>query len=689
MTYVCPMHPEVVSQKPGSCSKCGMDLVRKKDGKEMEMAHDHTEHHRKMAEDFKKRFFLTLPLTLLVLILSPQIQNWLGLSFSVPFSKQILFVVGTLIFVFGGKPFFVASKDELKTKNWGMMTLVSLAITTGYLFSVFSTFFVSGELLWWEISTLISVFLFGHWIEMRAVLGTSGSLKELAKLIPAMAHKIVGEKIEDVPTSELVKNDIVLIRPGEKIPTDGTVLKGSSSVNESMITGESRPVEKKMGSEVIGGSINHDGALTVKVTKVGKESAINQIITLVQEAQMTKPKVQKLADKAANYLTIIAIVSGLLTFFYWSFIGSIGYVAALTFAISVIVITCPHALGLAIPTVTTITSSLAAKNGILIKDMRGLETSKNLNYVVFDKTGTLTKGEFAVLKIKTFGKISEKEVLKLAASVEVNSEHSLANAIVKEAKTKKIKFNKALDFKSFSGMGAKAKLDGSWIIVGNEKILKENSIEIEEAMAVKSNETRVYVAKDKKVIGVILLGDELRKESKKVVDLLHKNNIKVAMLSGDKKETSEKVGKTLGIDTVFSEVLPKEKVEKIKELQEKGNIVAMVGDGVNDAPSLTQANVGIAIGAGTSVAVESAEIVLVKNNPLDVLKIINLSKKTDSKVKQNLVWATGYNAIAIPAAAGVFVGWGITLRPEVGALLMSASSLIVVANALLLKKTKI
>lgn len=703
--YTCPMHPEINRDGPGSCPECGMDLVKRdevEDGDMDHSNHDHSQHHAMMAEDFKKRFIISIPLTLAVLILSPQVQEWFGFTPDFAFREYLLFAFGTAVVVYGGKPFFTAAKEELETRNWGMMTLVSLAISAAYLFSAGSTFFFAGESFYWEAATLVLAFLFGHWIEMRAVVGTGGALKELAELIPPKANLIENRKknvVKEIDTSRLKKGDFVLVKPGETIPADGDVVEGESSVNESMITGESRPVDKKKGDEVVGGTINADGSLTVRVTKTGKESALSQIMDLVRNAQETKPPVQKLADRAANWLTIIAIVAGFSTFFYWSFLSPRDTLFALTLAITVVVITCPHALGLAIPTVTTITSSLAAKNGILIRDMKGIEAAKNLSFVVFDKTGTLTKGEFGVsgiISVNSKSQISkskytkaQKEILKLVAAVEKHSEHSIAKGIVAEAKDRKIKVPKATNFKAIKGKGAKAKVNGVWCTVGSEKMMRDIGVTVHRTLTTEHLGTEVYVARDKDLLGVIVLSDKIRRESKEAVEKLHEMGVKVAMLTGDKEEVAEEVAKKLGIDRYFAEVLPQDKVNKIKELQDDGEVVTMVGDGVNDAPALTQANVGIAIGAGTSVAIESAEIVLVKNNPMDVVRALKLAHATDAKMKQNLAWATGYNVIAIPAAAGVLAPWDIFLRPQWGALIMSASSVIVVANALLLKRAKI
>ena len=725
--YACTMDPDVIQNEPGKCPKCSMDLVPLI--KSENNQHAGYKGHKSMEEDFRKRFFITLPLVLIVMLLSPNIQKWLGISIDFLSRDILIFILGTFIFFFGGLPFFKAARGEITTRSFGMMTLVALAITVGYTFSVAATFLFPGESLYWEISTLISVFLLGHWLEMRAVRGTTGALAELARLIPKTAHLIKNKEVIDVVTESLVKGDKVLVKPGEKVPIDGVVVSGESSVNESMITGESAPVVKKMGDKVIGGTINSDGSLTIEVVKTGRETAIFQIMELIRQAQESKPSVQKLADRGAFILTLTAITVGILTFIFWLTLMPQGVIFAATLAVSVIVVACPHALGLAIPTVTTITSTLAARNGILIKDMKGIEVIRKVNYVVFDKTGTLTKGEFGVIKILSIAEVASKnfrvhnagkisnsnkvgganvhsenfessprsnlgkdEILRLAAAVEVHSQHPIANGIVEEAKKRKLKIPEIKNFKSFPGRGAKGIVGEKHILVGNKTLINELKIQND---ALNQNNTlgsstSVYVAINNQIEGIILLSDIIREESKNSIQRLKDMGIKTAMLTGDRENVAQAVGKQLRIDTVFAEVLPEDKVNKIKELQKAGNIVAMVGDGVNDAPSLTQAHVGIAIGAGTDVAVESAEIVLVKNDPQDVVKAISLSRKTNTKMIQNLIWATGYNVFAIPTAAGVlYPSFNILLRPEWAAVLMSLSSIIVVFNALLLRKTKL
>ncbi len=680
--FTCPMDPEIMQKKAGNCPKCGMELVP---------VANHEDHktHLGMEESFKRRFFISLPLILIILVLSPKIQEWFNFTLNFQGREIALLILASFVVFWAGLPFYQMAKGEIKIRAFGMMTLVSLAVLSGYFFSVAATFLFPGESLYWEISTLVLAFLLGHWLELRAVRGASGALAELAKLIPPTAHKISGKEIIDVGTETLKKGDRVLIRPGEKIPIDGKVIDGESSVNEAMLTGESAPVHKKKGDSVIGGTINGDGSLTIEVTKIGSETAISQVMELIREAQQTKPSVQKLADKAASFLTFTAIIVGGGTFLYWTLINPQGAVFAATLAITVIVIACPHALGLAIPTVTTSTTALAAKNGILIKDMKAMEIARKLNYVVFDKTGTLTQGLFGVSDIISFDKTSEGEILKIAASVEYYSQHPIAKGVVEEAKKRRINFKPAKSFKSFPGRGASGVVLGGKVLVGNNILLSEMKIKIPNKTIDMKGKTFIFLAIEDKVIGAIGLEDIVREESKEAMSSLRKLNVKTAMLTGDSEEVAKVVAKKLGIDTYFSQVLPDDKVNKIKELQSKGNIVAMVGDGVNDAPSLTQAHVGIAIGAGTDVTIESAEIVLVKNDPRDVVKVISLSRKTNNKMVQNLAWAAGYNTITIPLAAGILFSYGILLRPEWAALLMSASSIIVVFNALLLKREKL
>ena len=683
--YTCPMDPDVIRDSPGTCPKCGMRLVP--------LAAESEGHgnHASMEFDFRKRFFLTGPFVLLTMLLSTNIQQWFRYTMAFPGDIWFVFIISTFIFLYGGMPFFRSARGELSNKNPGMMTLVAFAITVGYAFSVTATFLFPEESLFWEISTLISVFLLGHWLEMRAVRGTTGALSELAKLIPPAAHLLKNGTVTEVNTSEVTIGDTLLVKPGEKIPIDGTVVDGESTVNESMVTGESRPVSKTKGAGVIGGTLNQDGSLTIRVTKTGSDTAISRIMKLIQDAQMSKPNVQHLADRAAGILFYIAVTAGLVTFLYWSLINPQGVVFAVTLAVAAIVVACPHALGLAIPTVTTITSTLGAKNGILIKDMKGLEVARNVDYVVFDKTGTLTRGEFGVERIEIpAGNMKENELLALAAAVETKSQHTIALGIVNHAKKRSVRVPVVTDFSSKPGKGASGVVNGKTVAVGNRKFFDGLQIMIRDDGLKTDGKTPVFVGVNNTFAGAIYLEDIVREESKEAINRLHGMGIKTAMLTGDTQDVAESVARTLGLDTVYAQVLPDDKVNKVKELQDKGHVVAMVGDGVNDAPSLTQAHVGIAIGAGTDVAVESADIVLMKNNPLDVVKAISLSRKTNAKMVENLIWATGYNIFAIPTAAGVlYPSLGIVLRPEWAALLMSASSVIVVFNALLLRRTEL
>lgn len=656
---------------------------------------EHHDHHAMMEQDMRRRFWVSLVISIPVLILSPSIQQWFG--FSMPEfagSKYILFLLASMIAIHGGMPFYKGAAKSLKTGTLDMMVLVSLAVISGYLFSAGSTFVFQAVDFYWEISTLVTVLLLGHWLEMRAIRGATGALKELTKLIPPTANLIHGEHIKEIPTSEVQKGDLLLVRPGEKIPMDAIIVEGSTSVNESMITGESKPVIKKDGDAVIGGTINGEGSIKIRVNKTGEETALSQIINLVKAAQASKPRSQKLADRAAHYLTLVAIIVGIGTFVFWGIIMNQPMVFALTMAITVVVIACPHALGLAIPTVTTISTTLAAKNGMLIKNAKATEGARLLDIVVFDKTGTLTKGEFGVTDIVSLDDWNEDMILRKAAALEIHSEHSIAKGIVNEAKNRNLTVENSKSFAAIPGKGAKGKLNNEELFLGNWALMKEKGF-IDGNPADEINrlseqgKTVIFVADGKKLKGAIALADMIRDESLQAVKALKAAGVQVAMLTGDNRKVAEYVSKELQLDTFFAEVLPGEKSAKIKELQDQGLRVAMVGDGINDAPALVQSDVGIAIGAGTDVAVESAKVVLVKNDPRDIAKLITLSRATMTKMKQNLIWATGYNAIAIPMAAGILVPVGIILRPEWGAMVMAISSIIVVANALLLRKAKL
>ena len=651
------------------------------------MKMQHQDHHKHMIEDFKKRFYISTILTIPVLILSPLIQDFL--TFLQPLSfqgdKYILFILSSIIFFYGGWPFLTGLISELKKKTPGMMTLIAVAITVAYAYSTAVTFGLEGKFFFWELATLIDIMLVGHWIEMRSVMRSSRALEELAKLMPTQAHLIQKDgSIKEIPLEEIKKGDTVLVKPGEKIPADGIILSGLSSVNESMLTGESKPVEKKEGSIVIGGSINGEGSLEIEIQKTGEESFLSQVIELVREAQESKSKTQDLANKAALYLTIIAISGGLITFIVWLLLGK-DLAFALERTVTVMVITCPHALGLAVPLVVAVSSTISAQKGILIRNRVAFEKAKDIQAIIFDKTGTLTKGDFGVTDTISLDKqINEKELLKYAASLETNSEHPIAKGITQESETT----FPVKDFNSMPGKGVEGIVNEKMVKVVSQSYLKENKIQYSNEKIdslIEQGKTVVFVLIENKLQGAIALADQIRPESKEAISQLKGMGIKCIMLTGDNRKVAQWVSKELDLDSYFAEVLPHQKAEKIKEVQKEGLIVAMVGDGVNDAPSLAQSDVGIAIGAGTAVAVEAADIILVRNNPLDILSIISLSQKTYRKMVQNLVWATGYNAIAIPIAAGALFSFGILLSPAVGAILMSLSTVIVAINARLLK----
>ena len=648
----------------------------------------HHNHHDHMISDFRKRFWISLILTVPILLLSPMIQRLINLENILSFkgSEYLLFFFSSVVFFHGGYPFLKGMIDELKKLKPGMMTLIAIAVSVAYFYSSAVVFGLGGKIFFWELATLIDIMLVGHWIEMKSVMGASKALETLAKLMPSDAHKMLNNgTVVDVPLNELKSEDKILLKPGEKIPADGLVIKGQSSVNEAMLTGESKPVMKKVDDNVIGGAVNGEGSLEVLVKKTGKDSFLSQVIELVKEAQESKSKTQDLANHAAFWLTILAITGGVVTLSYWIIFGHQTFAFALERMVTVMVITCPHALGLAVPLVVAVSTSISASNGLLIRNRTAFEVARNINAIIFDKTGTLTKGEFGITDIISFDNhLSDKEIVKYSASVEMHSEHPIAQGIVKSAETT----FEVSNFKAIPGKGATGTVDNKTVMVVSPGYLRDNNIDIDDARIEEfhgQGKTVVFLLINDKLKGAIALADIVREESKEAISKFKELGIKTIMLTGDNQKVAKWVAEELGLDDYFAEVLPHQKSEKVKEIQSKGFIVAMTGDGVNDAPALAQANVGIAIGAGTDVAVETADIVLVKSNPLDVLAIIKLAKATYKKMIQNLVWATGYNAFAIPLAAGVFINMGIFLSPAAGAALMSLSTVIVAINAKLLK----
>jgi Cu2+-exporting ATPase len=639
-----------------------------------------------MLEDFKRRFYISTILTIPILILSPAIQGFFGFKLEFPGSLYIVYALASVVYFYGGYPFLRGLFDELRKKQPGMMTLIAVAISVAYFYSSAVVFGLEGKFFFWELATLIDIMLLGHWIEMRSVLGASRALEELVKIMPSEAHLIKDGEVLDVRVEQLKAGDRVLVKPGEKIPVDGIVLEGDTFVNEAMLTGESKPVSKKPGDKVIGGAINGEGSIVVEVEKTGKDTYLNQVIELVRQAQESKSKTQDLANRAALFLTIIALSVGSITLVAWLSYG-MEFVFAIERAVTVMVIACPHALGLAIPLVVAVSTSLAAKSGLLIRERQAFERAKDLQAVIFDKTGTLTEGKFGVTDIVSLNGMDENEILRISASLESNSEHPIAGSIVEKAKEAGIEVIQIHAFKAIPGKGVEGILNGKKFMVVSPGYLKENgiSVESEEVEKLKQQgKTVVFLLEGSNPVGAVALADIVRKESKEAIARLKGMGIKCMMLTGDNRFVAKWVAEELGLDDYFAEVLPHEKAEKVKEVQRE-YITAMVGDGVNDAPALAQADVGIAIGAGTDVAVETADIVLVRNDPRDVADVIALSKKTYSKMKQNLLWATGYNSFAIPLAAGVLYGFGILLTPAAGAVLMSLSTVIVAINARLLK----
>jgi Cu2+-exporting ATPase len=656
-------------------------------------------HEGHVTEDFKRRFIISLIFTVPILALSPFIQGLLRFKLEFPGSIYTLFLLSTFVYFYGGYPFLKGFFNEIKDRDCridsffgckigslGMMTLIATAISVAYFYSSAVVFGLKGEVFFWELATLIDIMLLGHWIEMRSVLGASRALEELVKIMPSEAHLIKDGQTVDVKVETLKPGDRVLVKPGEKIPVDGAVIEGETSVNESMLTGESKPVTKRAEYNVIGGSINGEGSISVEVRKIGSETYLNQVIELVRQAQESKSKTQDLADNAARALTIISLSVGAITLAGWLYFGK-DSAFAMERAVTVMVISCPHALGLAVPLVVAVSTSLAAKSGLLIRDRSAFEKARDLQAVVFDKTGTLTEGRFGVTDIVPLAELNENEVLRMTASLEANSEHPIAAGIVNNSKEKGFELVHIHEFKAIPGKGVEGHVQGKKWMVVSPGYLRENKIDLKDERLDKleqQGKTVVFLLEENRLIGAVALADIIRKESREAIDKLKSMNIKCMMLTGDNRFVAKWVAEDLGLDDFFAEVLPHEKAEAIKKVQ-KEYIVAMVGDGVNDAPALVQADVGIAIGAGTDVAVESADIVLVRNDPRDVANIVSLSKKTYAKMFQNLVWATGYNALAIPLAAGVLYSYGILLSPAIGAIFMSASTVIVAINARLLK----
>jgi P-type Cu2+ transporter len=644
------------------------------------------DHHQMMIEDFKKRFWISTLLTIPILIFSPMIQSFLGYELQLPGNSYILFGLSTIVYFWGGLPFLKGFYDEMKAKSPGMMTLIAMAISVAYFYSTATVFGLKGVDFFWELATLIDIMLLGHWLEMKSVLGASNALQLLVSMMPAEAHRIKKDgQIEDVELDTLEVNDIILIKPGEKVPADGIIVEGSSYLNESMLTGESKPVRKEKDNKVIGGSINGNGSVKIKVEHTGKDSYLNKVIKMVDEAQKTKSRMQSLSDRAAKWLTYIALTIGFGTLAVWLIVGY-PFVFALERMVTVMVITCPHALGLAIPLVVAISTTVSAQHGLLIRNRTAFEESRKITLLLFDKTGTLTTGVFGVSRFESNSEISGEEMLRLAGALEQTSEHPIAIGIINKVNELNIPIPKAENFNAMTGKGVEAIVEGKQIKVVSPGYLKDINLPVPDKAFSNNSETVVFVLVDNKLAGYIALADTIRPESPEAIKTFKKNGIKVMMATGDNEIVAKSVSEQLGLDGYFSEVLPHQKVEIVKKLQSEGEFVAMTGDGVNDAPALAQANVGIAVGSGTDVAAETADIILVNSNPDDIADLILFGKATYNKMIQNLVWATGYNAFAIPLAAGVLFTSGFVLGPAVGAVLMSLSTIIVAINAQLLKK---
>ncbi len=679
--YTCPMHPQIVQDNPGKCPLCGMWLVPlTKPGTQ-----DGHEAHASGIADFKKRFYVVLVLTIPIMLLSEMIQHWLNIHVNFPGSKYVLLILSSVVFFYGGWPFLRGLVGEVRAKNPGMMTLIGFAISVAYIYSVATVLGLEGMDFFWELGTLILIMLLGHWIEMKSVAGASRELELLVQLMPDDAHLVNGDIITDVKTESLKENDVILIKPGEKVAADGVIVDGESYLNESMLTGESKPVEKTKADKVIAGSINGNGAIKVVVSHGAKDSYLSQVIKLVQDAQKAKSKTQLIADRAARWLTLIAILAGITTFLVWYLSGK-DLAFSIERMVTVIVICCPHALGLAVPLVVAKSTALSAKHGLLIKNRTAFENARKITTLVFDKTGTLTVGKFQVVRYVTHNdKYTQEQVLQYAAALEQNSEHPIATGITAKAKELNLALPVVTGFEAITGKGITGIIERKDVMVVSPGYLKEKFSFLTKEDMVKAEETLVFVLIDDNIAGSIALADEIRPESAEAIKTLHENNIKVILLTGDNATIAKGVSERLGMDSFFAEVLPHQKLEKIKELQGKGEFVAMTGDGVNDAPALAQANVGIAVGSGSDIAAETAGIVLVNSNPKDVVSLIQFGKATYRKMIQNLIWATGYNVVALPLAAGVLYKIGILLSPAAGAVLMSVSTVVVAINASLLK----
>lgn len=665
-------------------------------GGRRKVAEDHASHDQHAGhspEMFRDKFWLSLILTVPVVFSAAHIQMTFRYEApEFPGSTWISPVLGTVVFLYGGLVFLKGAWRELRARLPGMMTLISLAISVAFIFSwVVQLGFIQADAIWWELATLVTIMLLGHWIEMRSISQAQGALQELVKLLPDTATRVSEQGEETVPVSELQEGDIVLVRPGERVPADGLIQKGTSDLNEALITGESRPVKKKEGDEVIAATINGEGSLRIQVTGAGERTKLSGIMRLVADAQTSKSRAQHLADRAARTLTGVAIVAGVVTLVVWQFVG-----ASIDFSIirvvTVLVIACPHALGLAVPLVVAISTTMGARNGLLVRDRLGLEEARNLDTVIFDKTGTLTLGEFRVVEMSVAEEGSEENMLRIAAGVESESEHPIARGIVKTAVERKLEVPPADGFRAVTGKGVAASVGGVEYHMGGPALLTAENAQVSDTLrktadaAAGRGQAAIYLLRNSKAQAVFAVADAIREESREAIRALHARGIEVAMLTGDAQSVADAVAAELDIDTVFAQVLPEDKAAKVRELQDQGKKVAMVGDGVNDAPALATADIGIAIGAGTDVAVEAGHIVLVRSDPRDIPKIVELSRATYRKMLQNLWWAAGYNIFAIPLAAGVLAAWGILLTPALGAVLMSASTVVVAINAQLLKR---